>query len=98
FAVERDPVARSLLAIDLREHARLRDLIDAERGEHLAQKVVRRQLAVLERVEVRLDLRLHEAADHRAKCPMLLAPFDHGADSSRLWRAPARRVPGISVA
>ena len=51
--------------------------VHAERGEHLAQDVVRRQVAVLELLHVRADLLvdepLHRVADHL----VLVAPLEH---------------------
>ena len=70
-----------LLALDLLREARARQLVHAEGGVELAQHVVGRHVAVLERLEIGDDLRGDEAAHRVADHLVLLAPFDHGEDS-----------------
>ena len=87
--------ARSLrpavLALELCTEARARKLVEPERAEHLAQDLVRRHVAVLERLDLRRDLRFDEAAQRIADHLVLLTPLDHQAASG----APRRNV--ISV-
>src|SRR5207244_764922 len=50
---------------------------DAERGDELAQHFVRRLALVLDGLDLRLHLRLAEAADRVADRTMCLGPIDH---------------------
>jgi hypothetical protein len=61
---------------------RLRRFVEAEGLHHLAQDVVRGQVAVLELLVVRLDLGVDETPDHVADEQVLFAPFDHRGISS----------------
>src|SRR5213592_1488428 len=81
--LRRRAARRHLLALDLLLEADAGHLVEAEGLHHLAQDVVGRQVAMLELHEVRLHLRLDEAADHIADELMLLAPLDHAYSASR---------------
>ena len=90
-AVARRGIAR-LCALDPRAKRRARHVGHAERLEHLAQHLVRRHVAVLELLEVRLDLGLDEAADRVADGEVHLVPLDHGADATMLLLNDVRRL------
>ena len=86
-----------LLARDLLLEARARHLVDAEGREQLAQDVVGRQVAVLELLEVRLDLRFDEAPHRVADHLVLLAPLDHGYSSRFAARGARSTISVISA-
>ena len=73
-----------------------RHLVHAEGLEELAQDVVGRRVAVLELLDLRLDLGLHELPHHVADHLLGLGPIDHGDSPIRAGRdglAPARSSP-----
>ena len=66
-----------LLGLDAPLEALARHRVHAERGEELAQDVVRRQIAVLELVALRDDLGLDELADGVPDHLLLFGPLEH---------------------
>ena len=73
--------------------------VHAEGREQLAEDVVGRRVAVLELLDVRLDLLLHELADGVADHQLLVGPLVHGSPPSsrgKHRRGRARPAPNLA--
>src|SRR5262249_27320360 len=92
FRGRRPPLAGGALAFDALLELLSGERVEPEGAEHLAEDVVRGNIAELELLAMGADLVVDELAHRVAHHRVLLTPLEHRSPSSPPWRARAWRT------